>query len=427
MKDAQWAPLHRSQTRADWISAYITLLKVIEVYVLYHFGSYRIYWITAICWVYFLLATTIIQYFGLGRAYDERSNNKCLDILAGKLPTPGVLGGERRVLFDVPINVRKSRVWRLIWAIGSFVCVCSLTATYVLLAREPPICFNIWLGFQILWLFLRSVFYHFAADMDDITHIITPPVAENRRPTEMNFRLLALATALSRYQVLNHPRGAYSYAEDTQNPSTIRRLLETTDFKLLGYFRLLGDVKSGDTVDVSVAAVIGDTVLSSISWIMGHPLTGMDLYDCCILALQDSGQTVLIPAARVLACRLDGDVKTDIEATVTDIPREKGISNSGANVSWVYWIPSSGEWWLTFSTTWTTATNRTMSVIGKRKMTVTSSSEISDKLKTGKLLVSLESVAEVEDTVRRSTMAAQVVRDMLKNELGQSQSRTKGY
>jgi hypothetical protein len=337
---------------------------------------------------------------------------------------PGVLGGERRVLFDVPINVRKSRIWRLTWAIGSFVCVCSLTATYVLLTREPPKCFNIWLGFQILWLFLRSVFYHFAADMDDITHIITPPVAENRRPTEMNFRLLALATALSKYQVLNHPRGAYSYTEDTQDPSAIRRLLETTDFTLLDYFRLLEDAKSGDTVDVSVVAIIGDTVLSSTSWIMGYPLTGMDLYDCCILALQDSGQTVLIPAARVLACRLDGGVTTDIEA---DIPKEKGISNSGAGVSWVYWIPSSRDWWLTFSTTWTTATDRTMSVIGKRVMTVTSSSEISDILKTGKLLVSLESVAEVEDTVRKSTIAAQVVRDMLKNELGQRQPRAKGH
>ena len=425
MKDAQWAPLHRSQTRADWISTFITLIKVTEIYVLYHFGSRQIYWITGICWGYFLLTTTIIQFFGLGRAYDERSNNKCLDILAGKLPAPGVTGGERRVLFDVPINVRKSRIWRLTWAIGSFVCLCSLTATYVLLTREPPICFNIWLGFQILWLFLRSVFYHFAADMDDITHIITPPVAENRRPTQLNFRLLALATALSKYQVLNHPRGAYSYTEDTQNPSTIRTLLEMTDFKLLGDFRLPGDVKSGDTVDASVVAVIGDTVLSSISWIMGYPLTGIELYDCCILALQDSGGTVLIPAARILAGRLGEDVKTDIEATVTDITREKGVSNSGANVSWVYWIPSSGDWWLSFSTAWTTATDRTMSVIGKRVMTVTSSSEISDKLKTGKLLVSLESVAEVEDTVRKSTIAAQVVRDMLKNELGQWQSRAR--
>jgi hypothetical protein len=87
MKDAQWAPLHRSQTRADWISTFITLVKVTEVYVLYHFGSHRIYWITGICWVYFFLATIIIKYLGLGRAYDERNNNKCLDILAGKLPT----------------------------------------------------------------------------------------------------------------------------------------------------------------------------------------------------------------------------------------------------------------------------------------------------------------------------------------------------
>jgi hypothetical protein len=396
----------------------ITFVKVTEVYILYHFGSRRIYWITGICWVYFLLATTIIQFFGLGRAYDERSNNKCLDILAGKLPTPRVIGGERKVLFDVPINVRKSRIWRLTWAIGSFVCVCSLTTTYVLLTKEPAICFNIWLGFQVLWLFLRSIFYHFSVDMDDVTNMITPLVAGSRRPTQLNFRLLALATALSKYQVLNHPRGAYSYTEDTQNPSTIRELLEKTDFKLLGYFRLPGDVKSGDTFDMSVVAVIGDTVLSSISWIMGHPLTGMDLYDCCILALQDSGETVLIPAARVLACRLNGDVKTDIEATVANVPREKGITNSGANVSWVYWIPSSGNWWLTFSTTWTTATNRAMPVIGKRAMTVTSSSEISDKLKTGELLVSLTSVTEVEDTVKKSIIAAQVVRDMLKDELG---------
>ncbi|PVI02128.1 hypothetical protein DM02DRAFT_670802 [Periconia macrospinosa] len=418
MRDPQWAPLHRSQIKADWLSTLLTLAKVVEIYLLYHYGSFRIFWITGATWAYFLLSAIILQLFNLGRASRFGNQNKCIDIVAGKLPTPQVIGGERKVLFEVPLNPRKHRLWQAFWILGSVICVCSLVGTYALLPKEPAVCFHIWLTFQILWLSLRSIFFHFARQTDDMKRIITPAITEKHQPTHLNCRLLALSVAVSRYQVLNHPRGAYCYTEDAHEPTIIKNHLDESQLDILDHFQLPHQTTIGSVVEVSVAAVIGDTLLSSVAWLMGSPLTGMYLYDSCILVLRSSEKTLLVPACRVLAGRVDLDQDVDPELTMPSTFLPKGVSNSGADISWWYWIPCGGNTWMSYHTPWATPTKQSLRITGKREMAVISAENITEQLRRGELLVSLSSVKDVEDVVAQSAVAASILRKMMLGDSG---------
>ncbi|KAI1913664.1 hypothetical protein LOZ65_005793 [Ophidiomyces ophidiicola] len=388
IRDSHWAGLHRSQVRSDWISTFITLIKISEVLLLYRFGSVRLFWMTGVPWIYFFLAASVLQLYGRGRAYTTSDSSSCFDILAGKLPTPLVVGEERKILFDVPLNARTSHLWQATWVGGAIICATSLIATYVLVAKED-------------------------SETDNTNHVVTPSPTNDRRPIQLNFRLFALSVALSKYQVLDHPRGAYSYGEDVQDPAKIQDLLIQTDRRFCDVLKIPEPVAIGNTVEVEITAVIGDTLLSSVSWIMGATMTGMDLYDSCILAINTTSGPILVPAARVLAGKIPGESQGDPESTLSSYFLPKGSSNTGTGLSWVYWIPCQNDSWFTFSTPWTTALGQSMPVVGKRKGTMVTASDITLLLSSGELLVSLTSVAAVKDVVRRSRIAANLLIEML--------------
>ncbi|KAF2277875.1 uncharacterized protein EI97DRAFT_441166 [Westerdykella ornata] len=412
MRDPQWAPVHRFQIKADWFYTFLSLAKFVEMFLLYYYGSHHIYWITGLTWAYFFVSATILQLISLGRASHSSLQSKCIDIVQGKLPNPQVIGGERKVLFDVPTNHRKSRLWSTIWAMGSVICGCSLVATYAQLSKEPVVCFHIWLAFQVLWLSLRSIFFHFARRTDDMERIITPAVTGKQRPSQLSLRLLGLSVAISKHQVLNHPRGAYSYKEDADDPTIIRDYLARGDFEFLDHLQLAHDATPGSTVKLSIVCVIGDTLLSSVAWLMGSPLTGMDLYDCCILVLRSSDKTLLVPACRVLSGRVDyGNL--DPELTVPSSFLPKGVSNDGTDISWRYWIPCGGDKWAYYSTPWAMPAKQGQGIVGEKEMQVTCGDRITEELMTGKLLVSFTSVKDVEGAVAQSAAAARILKNML--------------
>lgn len=413
MRDQYWTPLHRTQVKTDWVLTFATGLKAIEMYLLFYFGSVYICWLTGLMWAYFLLASVILQIFRVGRASPSAKQNRCLDIVAGSLPTAQVVGGERRVLFDVPINPRKSALWQVCWAIGSVVCVCSLFGTYALLSKEPETCFRIWVFFQILWLALRSIFFHFAQPMDDFKHVITTAVTEKRRPVEVSFRLLSLAAALSKYQVLNHPRGAHSYAEDAQDPVILKKYFDDADFEISERLPLPQLPNPGSDVEITVAAVLGDTLLSSVAWLMGSTLTGMELYDSCILVIRSSNTTLLVPACRVLSGRLINEQEPDPESTLPSPFVPKGASNDGKDISWRYWIPCGGGTWVLYSTPWATLKKADLSVVGTKTMRVTTEDSVTNELREGTLMVSMNSVKDVEASVEQSTKVAMMMNDMM--------------
>jgi hypothetical protein len=66
-----------------------------------------------------------------------------------------------------------------------------------------------------------------------------------------------------------------------------------------------------------------------------------------------------------------------------------------------------------YSTPWTTLTKQSLGITGKKEMVVTSGGNITEELGTGKLLVSLSSVKDVEDAVARSAVVARTLREML--------------
>ncbi|KAH7087991.1 hypothetical protein FB567DRAFT_423882, partial [Paraphoma chrysanthemicola] len=397
------------QVKADWLYTFLTTSKIAEMYLLYHVGSPRIFWVTGVAWVYFFLAAIVLQLLRVSRRTSYEKHSTYIDVVAGRLPTPQAIGGSRKVLFGVAINPRKSSLWQAVWTVGLLVCACSLVGTYVLLTKEPEGCSRIWLIFQILWLSLRSIFFHFARRIDDMKHGVTPIITDERQPLEVNFRLLGLAVAVSKFQILNHPRGAYSYVEDAHNPTIIKQHLDSVCLEFTNYLQLQHLPMIGCTVEVSVAAVIGDTLLSSVAWLMGSQLTGMDLYDCCILVIQASGQMVLVPSCRVLSSRFEPEHAPDPEWTIPSQFLPKGSSNDRKNIRWRYWIPCGVDKWLYYSApTWDPTMTQTPGIIGNKVMKLTNAEGVTEELRTGKLFVSLKSVKDVEDTIAQSAKAAAI-------------------
>lgn len=178
-----------------------------------------------------------------------------------------------------------------------------------------------------------------------------------------------------------------------KNPTIIKQHLDDALLEFTSYLQFQYQPMIGCTVEVSVAAVIGDILLSSVAWLMGSPLTGMDLYDCCILVIQASGQIMLIPACRVLSSRFEPEHAPDPELTVPSQFHPKGSSNDRKNISWRYWILCGVNKWLYYSApTWDPTMTQTPGIIGKQVMKLTSGEDITEELRTGKLFVSLNSV-----------------------------------
>lgn len=89
VQDPHWATKHKSQTLTDRLSIAASSIKLTEVYVLWHYGAHRLSRITAVNWIYFVIAAVIIQIIGVAREYNVESRHiRRLDILAGNLPTP---------------------------------------------------------------------------------------------------------------------------------------------------------------------------------------------------------------------------------------------------------------------------------------------------------------------------------------------------
>jgi len=124
--------------------------------------------------------------------------------MSGSLPTPKVIGSECRVLLRVPVNLHRARAWQVFWIFGAVVCVSSLLGTYAILSNELAICSRIWIGFQVVWLSHRLIFFYSAQQVDDVKHIITSNIRDENQPLELSLGLLGLAVGVSKHQMLNH-------------------------------------------------------------------------------------------------------------------------------------------------------------------------------------------------------------------------------
>ncbi|RYO92976.1 hypothetical protein DL766_009920 [Monosporascus sp. MC13-8B] len=425
VRGRQWAASRRQQNILDWLSICASLLKLAEAFAIWQYGSFILALLTMINWAWFFLSAILLQLAGLAREhskYFDASEEKkiakgyCYDYLAGDLPSVQFVAQHRKIMLSVPPNVREHIGWRMTWAFGALICTGTLVATYIFIGAQPKTATYVWLGFQVLWLVVRSVFFHIAQETDSIQQGV-PKLVRERELRKYGFRILSLASGVSQYQTLLHPRMPYCYTEDIHDPIAIYRLVKTSEH-LFNKTQIALNVRlekfhGGQvTTDVEIKAVIGDTLLSSIAWLLGSPYTSMDLYDCCLVALEVGSRTVMIPSARVLS----GHVKevrqprVDPEAGIVGEHTPRGAVNDGVDIGWVFWVPLDPDRWLYFV--------GDLNFIGRQRMEVLSSADVTKRLSMADLFVSLRDVRDVEEAVKKSRVVGRLLVDLLQEDDG---------
>ncbi|KAM0462168.1 hypothetical protein ACHAO4_001367 [Trichoderma viride] len=107
-----------------------------------------------------------------------------------------------------------------------------------------------------------------------------------------------LVFGLAKYEMHFHPLGNYSYGQDLLSFESMKLFLAVPITEKFPVESLRGD-NTKATLDFK--AVLGDVLLVIVSWLLGSSETRFDLYDCCIVAVEVNGQSLVIPAARALA------------------------------------------------------------------------------------------------------------------------------
>ena len=390
----------------DWIGILASISKLVELTVMWKHNAVLLCLTSGIYWMVFFLAAMVLQICGLSREYPKTDRTCEVDYLAGQLPTPLRVGGRHKILLGAPENVRQSSLWRISWAIGSVASISAVIATYMTLGRQNARVFAIWTGFQFFWLAMRSIFYHFAEGKESILQY-PASLGKDWKSIPMHFkaRIRRLVFALSEYQINLHPRGVYSYEEDTKSLDRIENVQAV--------FTLTPDEAARGNVDLSVVAVVGDTLLSSAAWILESKFTGLQLYDTCIIILDVRGVSVAIPCARVLSDKPLPE--SDIEAgSKPQFPQKgveprfppKGGHNRGQDISWWYWIPCGEKMWLQAHST-------DMKFLGKRTADVLSDEGVTKKLLSGDLFIGMSEVAHVQAAVQSSRKTCQTLQVLL--------------
>lgn len=308
----------------DWMAILFSVVKLLELAMLWRNGATVLCLISGCCWAFFLCISVLLQLLGLSREYSEKVSEREMDIVAGQLPTPIRAGGHHKVLLGAPQNVRHSLFWKFAWGVGSGVCTGTIIATYMVLSKQNSRVFAIWIGFQFAWLALRSVFYHFAEGTDRVFH---HPILLKKQwkelSTELRSRVRNLVCALSKYQMHVHPRGLYCYEEDLQSLNK--------SYELTTKYPLTASLVDSDKLEINVVEIIGDTTLSSACWMFGSKLTGLDLYDSCVLILKVNEDTIAVPSARVLSGKAIQPT-SDAEAAIGPMFPLRGNSNTGRDI-----------------------------------------------------------------------------------------------
>lgn len=297
--------------------------------------------------------------------------------------------------------------WKLVWGLGIVISIVFLVATYVFVSTANNRTFYIWGGFQLAWLILSLLFSYFSDVIDPMTHRwLLAQVTKKDFTKSDKDRILNLTFAVARYQMHFHPRGMYCYDEELLCTRTLSDYLYQAHLQLQTAYPLDPSAQPGDTIDITVVAVVGDPTLTSAAWLQGSPHSGMDLYDSCIVFVQVHGALVAIPAARVLSDPLTSAL--DVEGSVIDRDiLQKGSTNTGLGISWWYWIPCGVDRWLQ-------ARTEEMRFLGRRRADVLTDAAVTEKLERGRLVVGLRNVEGVKEVVRLSAEAANLLVDLAK-------------
>lgn len=209
----------RMEKIRDWLAIAATTMKLVETVTMWHYADWQLSLASTLTWAFFFFASIILQLLGVSREFQVTGDPSIpsMDIITGQFPTVQSSGKELKIILDLPENVRNHLSWRLVWAFGGIIGLFSTMAIYILLGKGKTKAFYIWAGFQILWLFLRSIFFQYSTKTDGRPN----PVVEQNISSQ-GFRLLSLAAGASWHLAQRHPRTAESYLQDLAEPSEIR-------------------------------------------------------------------------------------------------------------------------------------------------------------------------------------------------------------
>ena len=386
----------------DWTGIFASTLKLVEVAILWRHQALELCLISGCCWAFYFCASVALQAMGLSREYSENVKEREIDIIAGQLPTPVKAGGQRKILLGAPQNVRHSKLWQIAWALGSVASTASVIGVYMTLGSQDLRVFAEWMGFQFLWLALRLVFYHFAEGTDQVFNSIILKKGWKALNPYLRVRVRRLVHALSLYQMHMHPRCLYCYDEDER---AIRDIYNT--HLIFPLPKVRGKEGSSDSINVFISAVVGDTLLSSASFIIGRKYTPLDVYDACVVILKVDGADIAIPAARVASNTPPPRNPNDSEAGFELPLPSKGGSNIGKPyTTWWYWIPCSEDLWLELYTT-------DMEILGERRAKILSGEQVTKHLASGELYISINEVGQIWETVTHSRLAFEALQTLL--------------
>lgn len=388
----------------EWVAILASTIKCVELCTLWAHGDLVLCWVSSLSWLYFFTSSVVLQFSREWQRNRRDSANDEIDLVAGQLPTTKRPGGPRRILLGRSENDRMLLPWEVAWGVGILISVASVVTTYVFVSTASNTTFYTWAAFQFAWLLLSLLFSYFTDAIDPLTHRrLLAQVSKKDLTRDDKDRLLGLAFSVARYQMYFHPRGIYCYDEELLCTRTLSDYLYQVGHRLEATYPLDPSAQPGDTVDITVVAIVGDPTLTSVAWLQGSSPTrsGMDLYDSCIVfARVGGGRLVAVPAARVLSDPLTSAVDVEASGNVVldrDIV-QKGSTNTGSGISWWYWIPCGPDRWLQ-------ARTEDMRFLGTRTADVLADAGVTDKLERGRLVVSLKHVADVKGVVALSAEA----------------------
>ena len=388
----------------EWVAILASTVKLIEPFTLWINRNTELCWISSLNWLFFFASSVMLQFWREWLRKREGSADDQRDLLAGDLPTTKRPGGPRRVVLGTSGSDRMLLAWKVVWGLGIVISIGSLGATYIFVSSSNHGTFYIWGCFQLAWLILSLLFSYFSDVIDPMTHRwLLAPVSRKDLTKSDKDRILSLAFAAAKYQLYHHPRGMYCYEEELLCTRTLSEYLHQVQHQLQAAYPLEPSVQPGNTVDITIAAVIGDPTLASTAWIQGSSHSGMDLYDCCIVFARVHGALVAIPAARVLSDPLTSQLNVEGSGIDRDI-LQKGSTNTGSGISWWYWIPCGPDRWLQVRA-------EELRFLGTRKAEVLADVGITDKLQRGRLIVSLRDVEEVKGVVKLSREVGELLVD----------------
>lgn len=384
----------------DSLGLVSSAIKLVEIAILWIRGALPLALVSIIPWAWFFLGAIALHSLNISRELLDDAALKA-DLLAGQLPTPIRAGGDRRILMGAPTNHRHRWIWTVVWAIGAVVSITSVVGCYLSLGQQTSDTVYLFLCMQVLWLALRSIFFHFSEGSDRVfNHPSLTMHTWDQLPYSYKSRVRELVFSLSSYEIHVHPRGAYSYTDQArklENLPTIRLELPRT---------WLPRAEADSKFKLRIEAVVGDPILSSAAWVFGSKLNSIDYYDSCIVILKQHGTDIAIPSARVITDTRP-DKLSDVEEPWDVKYPPRGGSNSGTDaVHWNYWIPLEGGTWFHFRTD-------NFAVVGEVHGTITTSEQVTKQLASGELFNSLTKVDEINEIVDHSRTGCRILATML--------------